>query len=120
MTRPADHTCTRTHSAAAEPVLTCLYAPARRHTVEFQDATEASPLQGASGLPTLLGVQAELKQPRFEEGLEGVLELASSISFSAVLQAADLDVAAKDDASTKAGAALQAVERVVSDAPSLV
>ena len=65
-------------------------------------------------------MQAELKQPRFEEGLEGVLELASSISFSAVLQAADLDVAAREDASSKAGAALQAVEHVVTDSASVV
>ena len=36
-------------------------------------------------------LQAELKRPRFEEGLEGVLDLANSISLNDLLQAADID-----------------------------
>ncbi|DBA79451.1 TPA: hypothetical protein ACH3X2_007723 [Trebouxia sp. C0005] len=37
-------------------------------------------------------IKGQLKKPRFEDGLEGVLHLANSVSLKDTLQAADLDV----------------------------
>ena len=42
-------------------------------------------------------MQAELSQPRFEEGLEGVLELANSLNLTDILRAADLDIRAENN-----------------------
>ena len=66
----------------------------------------------------LCSLQTELKQPRFEEGLEGMLELANSISLNQLLQAADLDISADKQAASQAEAAMQAAGTLVIDAAS--
>ena len=62
-------------------------------------------------------LQAEMKRPRFEEDLEGVLDLADSISLKDTLTAADLDVNAhgKATSATKEAVA-QSVEESVAEA----
>ena len=37
-------------------------------------------------------VKTQLRQPKFEQGMEGVLELAESVDLTSALLAADLDV----------------------------
>ena len=37
-------------------------------------------------------VKTQLRQPKFEQGMEGVLELAESVDLGSALLAADLDV----------------------------
>ena len=59
-----------------------------------------------------------MKQPRFEEGLQGVLELASSISLTDILQAADLDISEEQDTISRAEAAVQNAGSLVADAAS--
>ena len=44
-------------------------------------------------------MQVELKRSRFEDGLEGVLELINSVNLSDMLQAADEDIAILGDLS---------------------
>lgn len=65
-------------------------------------------------------MQAELRQPRFEEGLEDVMELANSLSLTVILQAADLDIKAKGSGVSPGGPDLQAAQTFVTDAPNLV
>ena len=48
-------------------------------------------------------VRTQLRQPKFEDGMEGVLELAESVDLTAALLAADLDV--KDPQRSEAAAA---------------
>ena len=66
-------------------------------------------------------LQAEMKRPRFEEGLEGVLDLADSVSLKDTLAAADLDAGAHDkaDSATKE-VVIQSVEELVVGAASNV
>lgn len=66
------------------------------------------------------GVQAELRQPRFEEGLEEVLELANSLSLTHLLKAADLDIKATGKGVPRAEAGLQAAQSFVTDSLSVV
>ena len=55
-----------------------------------------------------------MKRPRFEEGIEGVLDLADSISLKDTLAAADLDSSAHDKAtSATKEAVVQSVEELV-------
>ena len=65
-------------------------------------------------------LQAELARPRFEEGLEGVLDLANSISLNDLLQAADIDVSPQNDASLAKEAVVQSVEGIMADAAAVV
>ncbi|KAL3161315.1 hypothetical protein ABBQ38_009669 [Trebouxia sp. C0009 RCD-2024] len=65
-------------------------------------------------------LKAELRQPRFEEGLEDVLELVKSLSLTEILQAADLDMKANGSGVSPAGADLQAAQTRVADSPVLV
>ncbi|KAL3158681.1 hypothetical protein ABBQ32_011423 [Trebouxia sp. C0010 RCD-2024] len=65
-------------------------------------------------------VQAELKRPRFEEGLEGVLDLASSISLEDTLAAADLAANASGRSLNTTAAVVSSVEDLITDAASLV
>ena len=66
-------------------------------------------------------MQAELKRPRFEEGLEGVLNLANSISLTDTLAAADLDSSAHSRSTTLTKeAVVQSVGGLVADAASVV
>ena len=44
-------------------------------------------------------MQIELKRSRFEDGLEGVLELINSVNLTDMLQAADEDIAMVEDLS---------------------
>lgn len=68
-----------------------------------------------------LWVQAEMRRPRFEEGLEGVLALADSISLKDTLAAADLDSSGHDKAiPTTKEAVVQSVEGLVAEAASIV
>ena len=64
-------------------------------------------------------MQAELKQPRFEEGLEGVLALANSVSLTDILQAADLDVVDQQPPNA-AEATVQGVGSLVSEAADIL
>ena len=62
-----------------------------------------------------------MQRPRFEEGLEGVLALADSISLKDTLAAADLDSSAHDKANpTTKEAVVQSVEELVAGAASIV
>lgn len=73
------------------------------------------------GVPFHLSVvQEELKRPRFDDGLEGVLELCNSISLTDILQAADLETSAQESNSLTAEAAMQSVQDVVIGAVSPV
>ena len=65
-------------------------------------------------------LQAELARPRFEEGLEGVLELANSISLNDLLQAADIDAVPQRDTSLAKEAVVQSVEGMIADAAAVV
>ena len=65
-------------------------------------------------------MQAELKRPRFEEGLEGVLNLASSISLKDTLAAADLAANASNRSMTTTAAVVSSVEDVVVGVASMV
>lgn len=47
----------------------------------------------------MLLVQRELKQPRFEDGLEGILHLINSVNLTHMLAAADEDIALANDLS---------------------
>ena len=47
----------------------------------------------------LLLVQRELKRPRFEDGLEGILHLINSVNLTDMLAAADEDIALANDVS---------------------
>lgn len=58
-----------------------------------------------------------MKGPRFEEGLEGVLDLADSISLTDTLAAADLESSAHDKAtSATKEAVVQSVQELVAGA----
>ena len=65
-------------------------------------------------------MQGQLKKPRFEDGLEGVLHLANSVSLKDTLQAADLDVSVGQARGANPLSALDAVGGAVSDALSPV
>lgn len=65
-------------------------------------------------------MQAELRQPRFEEGLEGVLDLASSLNLTEILRAADLDIQAEGDGICTAESGLQATQGLVTGSMQLV
>lgn len=55
-----------------------------------------------------------MKRPRFEEGIEGVLDLAESISLKDTLAAAELDSSAHDKAtSATTEAVVQSVQELV-------
>lgn len=58
-------------------------------------------------------VQAELRQPRSEEGLEGVLDLANSLNLTDILHAADLDIRAEGDGICMAESGLQVTPSLV-------
>lgn len=58
-------------------------------------------------MPNSCFVQAELRQPRFEEGLEGVLELANSLNLTDILRVADLDIRAEGDGASMPQTGLQ-------------
>lgn len=47
----------------------------------------------------VLLVQAELKRPRFDDGLQGILLLINSVNLTDMLQAADEDIALANDLS---------------------
>ena len=47
----------------------------------------------------MLLVQRELKQPRFEDGLEGILHLINSVNLTHMLAAADEDIVLANDSS---------------------
>ena len=55
-------------------------------------------------------MQAELRQPRFEEGLEGVLDLAHSLNLTEILRAADLDIMAEGQGMSTAESGLQVAQ----------
>lgn len=61
-----------------------------------------------------------MKRPRFEEGLEGVLDLASSISLEDTLAAADLAANASGRSLNTTAAVVSSVEDLITDAASLV
>lgn len=65
-------------------------------------------------------MQADLRQPRFEEGLHDVLYLADSLSLTDILQAADLDLTAEGGDVSKAEAGLQAAQSLVVDSTNIV
>ena len=44
-------------------------------------------------------MQRELKRPRFEDGLEGILHLINSVNLTDMLAAADEDIAVANDLS---------------------
>ena len=71
-------------------------------------------------MPLCDGMQAELRQPRFEEGLHDVLDLADSLSLTDILQAADLDITAEGEGVSKAEAGLQAAQSLVVDSTDSV
>lgn len=76
---------------------------------------------GGCFIITVIFSQAELKRPRFEEGLEGVLDLANSISLTDTLAAANLDSGAHSKGPTLTTEAMvQSVEGLVADAASIV
>lgn len=55
-----------------------------------------------------------MKRPRFEEGIEGVLDLAESISLKDTLAAAELDSSAHDKATAATTeAVVQSVQELV-------
>ena len=65
-------------------------------------------------------MQAELRQPRFEEGLHDVLDLANSLSLTKILHAADLDVRAGGEVTSKAATGLQAAQSLIVDSSNVV
>ena len=65
-------------------------------------------------------VQAELRQPRFEEGLEGVLDLANSVNLTEILCTADLDNRAEGQGISIAESGLQATQGLFMGSMKLV
>ena len=65
-------------------------------------------------------MQVQLKKPRFEDGLEGVLHLANSVSLTDTLQAADLDASVGEVRKLTPQTALDTVGGAVNDALSVV
>ncbi len=64
--------------------------------------------------------QGQLKKPRFEDGLEGVLHLANSVSLTDTLKAADLDASVGQARGMTPLGALDAVGGAVNDVLSPV
>ena len=58
-------------------------------------------------------IKEQLDRPKFEDGLEGILELAKSVSLTDTLLAADLDIAGKST-SLAGNVAQQTVSSVLS------
>ena len=65
-------------------------------------------------------MQGQLKKPRFEDGLEGVLHLANSVSLTDTLKAADLDASVGQARGMTPMGALDAVGGAVNDVLSPV
>jgi hypothetical protein len=65
-------------------------------------------------------MQGQLKKPRFEDGLEGVLHLANSVSLKDTLKAADLDASVGQARGMTPTGALDAVGGAVNDVLSPV
>jgi len=65
-------------------------------------------------------MQGQLKKPRFEDGLEGVLHLANSVSLTDTLKAADLDDSVGQARGMTPLGALDAVGGAVNDVLSPV
>ncbi len=76
----------------------------------------------ATSLPAmqLPCMQGQLKKPRFEDGLEGVLHLANSVSLTDTLKAADLDASVGQAREMTPMGALDAVGGAVNDVLSPV
>ncbi|KAL0040544.1 hypothetical protein WJX77_010258 [Trebouxia sp. C0004] len=65
-------------------------------------------------------IKGQLKKPRFEDGLEGILHLANSVSLTDTLQAADLDATVGQAQGLNPMGALDAVGGVINDVLSPV
>jgi len=100
---------TKPSSASLQPTLLAF--------TSLQPTQLSSTFLPAMWLPRM---QGQLKKPRFEDGLEGVLHLANSVSLTDTLKAADLDASVGQARGMNPMGALDAVGGAVNDVLSPV